>query len=238
MERVRTIREAEDAIQVLVRRIELLASVLNTLLHNMVRIVDLYSLPAVRKVLEHPLEDGIDTVDTWNFVDALANVPTVEEHCRRQRMAAVLEAMRAGGAILAAETAPPNLSQRAAGLFAALHEDACAEQYKLGVHWFGCTLCEPPSSRAPVRTGPAALRHRCNRATPPRRANWFADGPEERFRIACGRVAVSGGCGKPWYSAISRLKALKIMEINKLDPATTLHRGIPHLSQCIFFGFP
>jgi hypothetical protein len=59
---------------------------------------------------------------------------------------------------------------------------------------------------------------------------------EERFQIACSRVAASGGCGKPYLSSVARLKALKAIEVNKLDPTTAIHRDIPNLNQCVFIG--
>jgi hypothetical protein len=204
MEPVRLLRQADEWLEVLKRRVKLLGDLLVELFLSDVIppcVIDVYTRHDVRMILERPLDDERqDTVDGSSFTDL--NFDVIQAHAKAERINTMIAALRAKSdspeAITEADLDRPT-------------------------SLFRCTADSSDCSSA-VMNSATALVHRCElesshllQSSEFGRKELELVNPLERMRYICTQVKVSGGRATTGLDRRAISRAEKVMTLAGID---------------------
>jgi hypothetical protein len=180
------------------------------------RVIDLYTMEAVRELLDRPLEVGEDTVTAKEVTMALRDMAAVLAHCEAQRRPQLLEA-------LAKIRDEPAVEPGEADLVLATSIFRCHPEKGF---LLGCR-------RGGYLTATDALTHIYDTGTFPyllgRRPNQRDRAIHERplqVQRVCDWVPGAGGDGKICVNIRARVVAEQLIQLAALDPASATFKDM------------
>jgi hypothetical protein len=208
MEPIRPLRVADDWFTVLKRRATLLGDLLMKRCPPDVIapcVMDLYTRPDIRTILEQPLGDhGQDTVDEATFMDVLPDMDVILPYVRAGRIASLLAALRA-------KSDTPD----------AITEADLDRPTSL----FQCSAARHSGCTSGVMNCAMALVHRCEQQP------WFMYREREftfkdlqvtdhleRMRCVCTKAQVCGGRATFELHSEAIARAKELMALARIDP--------------------
>jgi hypothetical protein len=170
MDQVREWREVDEQLSPLETRITSLVHVLKVLTPTWVpRVIDLCTLDFIQEIIERPLVNGEDTVDSHDFEVVLTvDFQAILEQCRTRRVSHLLEALRT------CENPPAG----------APNED----HLRLATSVFACKPRSGCSTRSRYMHASEMLVHRCYSQCSGSREDWTVHDPYEQLRVVCSWV--------------------------------------------------
>jgi hypothetical protein len=180
------------------------------------RVIDLYTMDAIRELLDRPLDDGEDTVTAKEVTIALRDMAAVLAHCEAQRRPQLLEALAKIQDEPAVESGETDLAL-ATSIFRCHSEKG---------FFFGCRS-------GGYLTATDALTHICDTGTFPyrlgRRPNQRDRAIRERplqVQRVCDWVPDAGGDNKIYVNMRARAIAEQLIQLVALDPASATFKDM------------